>query len=87
MNPANVLIYANMGDIEASRGDWARAIEYYRRAVEVEPGLADAHERLGRLLIQDGRREEAIKHLEEAVRILKSGSPTSTNGQVDKTMG
>ena len=53
------------------------AIEHYRVALKLVPELAEAHERLGRLLTQYGEREEAIQHLEEALRIMKSGNASS----------
>jgi len=55
-----------------NQGDLEKAIEQYRRALEVKPGQAEVHESLGRLLTQGGRRDEAIQHFEEALQIMKS---------------
>ena len=42
------------------------AVEQYKRAVSLRPGLADIHTRLGRALRDNGHKEEAIEHFETA---------------------
>jgi spermidine synthase len=39
------------------------------RALEIDPGLADAHNNLAKLLALDGRTKEAIDHLNRALEI------------------
>ena len=60
----------------AARGALDRAIQYFRQAAQIQPDDAEVQEGLGRALLEQGKREEAAKHLQEAVRILKS-SPVS----------
>lgn len=43
------------------------AIAAYRRALEIEPGLADAHVNLGRLLHERGKAAEAESHYRQAL--------------------
>jgi Flp pilus assembly protein TadD len=56
----------------ANRGNNEEAISHFRRALQIEPEFAEAHESLGRALARQGNREEAVKHYEEAIRIVKS---------------
>ena len=77
IDPTNIKVYTNLANILSDRGDLDKAIELYRRALEIQPGQAEVHEKLGWVLTQMGKREEAILHLEEAVRILKTGNGPS----------
>jgi Tfp pilus assembly protein PilF len=74
-----------MAKIFAARGELAKAVELYRRALEVKPGFAEVHERLGELLAQQGRRDEAIPHLEEALRLMKSDPNSSADARGKET--
>jgi Tfp pilus assembly protein PilF len=46
------------------RGQSDGAIEYYRRALQVKPGLPAAHFNLGAALLRQGKRSEAKQHFE-----------------------
>lgn len=54
------------------QGNTDEAVGHLRRALQLEPEFAEAHESLGRLLVRLGKRDEAIHHFEEAVRIVRS---------------
>lgn len=56
--------------------DPQEAVVAYRRALQQEPGHADAHINLGRLLHQQGRLAEAVSHYREALR-ARSGDTTA----------
>ncbi len=47
-----------------------------RQALELNPGSAAAHANLGAVVLQQGRVAEAVKHLEDAVRL----DPTNLQG-------
>jgi len=53
-----------MGDIEAAKGDDGKAIEEYRAAVLLKPGLPNLHYSLGHLLWKDLKVPEARVELE-----------------------
>jgi tetratricopeptide (TPR) repeat protein len=53
-----------MGDIEAAKGDDGKAIEEYRAAVSLKPGLPNLHYSLGHLLWKDLKVPEARIELE-----------------------
>ncbi len=49
---------------------YRRAIRCYRRALELRPGMGDAHNRLGILLAIRGQIDEAYGHLRQAVELI-----------------
>ena len=54
-------------DLDESAPD--RAQEAYRRALELDPDLADAHVNLGRLLHEDGDARSAAEHYRSAIEL------------------
>ncbi|NOX53390.1 MAG: tetratricopeptide repeat protein [Planctomycetes bacterium] len=59
------------GKIFEKRGDVSRALQTYRRALEIDPQHAGAHQSIGRLLLQTGAVSEGRKYLLEAARLDK----------------
>src|SRR5687767_360254 len=57
------------GAAAQQRGDFERAAEAYRRAIEIEPQFAEAHANLGAVLSRLGRYEEAVLSGERALAI------------------
>ena len=51
----------------AAEGDRPGAIRVYQRLVEIDPGAAAAHHRLGLLLLEEGR--PALRHLLQAAKL------------------
>jgi len=60
----------------AAQGKLGEAVPYFREAVRLRPQDAQVHQNLGRGLLELGKKDEAIEHLQEALRILRS-SPAS----------
>lgn len=52
-----------------ARGDDEKAIEFYTKAIEIDPNFAKAWFYKAQLLAKLGRHEEALKCAREAVRI------------------
>jgi len=61
--------YMRFGWFYAFKGDYNRAIEYYREAIRINPDDAAAHYNLGNLLKDLKRYAEAEKEYREAIRI------------------
>lgn len=53
---------------------------------EGEGQYAQAHLDLGRALASQGQTDEAKKHLEEALRILKTAKATNTTSKTDEPL-
>ena len=74
------LLLTQMGNALVRLGKPWQAAERYRRALELCPGLADAHCYLGSLLVDRGSFDEARDHLDKAVA-LKPGLAEAHLGQ------
>jgi hypothetical protein len=67
------------GDIACQYGLWDRAIEWYRRALQREPDLIDAHCNMGVALAQKGDWEAAIASQRKAIEIHPNCVPAYNN--------
>jgi protein O-mannosyl-transferase len=65
----NYMAHFNLGNLYDRRGEAAKAIEHYKRALKYEPNYADAHNNLGGVLLKQRRFDEALAHYTAAVRI------------------
>jgi tetratricopeptide (TPR) repeat protein len=61
--------HASLADEYAEAGQLARAVEEYRRAVELRPGFLDLRLRLGRLLLESGNPLGARDEFAEVLRL------------------
>lgn len=77
LNPADrraalyYLVQTRIGAAERfeSKGELERAIDEYRKALEVIPSYPDVQLRLGRVLRRRGRAAEAVEHIERAIQL------------------
>lgn len=78
--PARPAIYhVATGNIAAWQGDAAAAEAAYRKAIEADDGLPEAHHALGRLLLGQGRAPDAEPALRRAVELA---GPQATTERV-----
>src|SRR5215475_620176 len=76
INPRNAGAEYVLGEMARQASDWAQAADHFASASRLNPAFADAHIGLGRSLISDRKFEEAIKPLEQAVK-LQPGNPAA----------
>jgi tetratricopeptide (TPR) repeat protein len=50
------------------------AVHYFQRALQIEPGVAEIHEHLARAFAGQGKKEEALREYQEALRLLRTRS-------------
>ena len=62
-----------------ARNDFEGAVAAFRKTIELEPGLPEAHGNLGWVLLQMGRQAEAEKEFAECVRL-----DPSTKSQIER---
>ena len=62
-------IYASLGRLRFSEGDYLAAIEAYRRAAELRPDIASMQSNLGAALLAASRHEDAVTPLARAVAL------------------
>ncbi len=75
-NTANA--YNNISRMYQKQGDSTRAIAYGRRAIEIDPGLGEAHLNLGKALLAENDLDEAVTHLEKAIELAPLLTPAYT---------
>ncbi len=64
--PTSYRIYNNLGDVYSNEQDWPRAIENFKKSIELAPDYADAIHNLGYTYMLMGDYENAKKYLTEA---------------------
>lgn len=69
IDPRNVGALLNCGTLYYEDGNFEKAADYFRRAVESDAESALAHFNLGSVLEEMGEIEEARQHLRQAVRL------------------
>ncbi len=62
----------------AIEGQLEEAVNHFQLSLRIEPDFAEAHQGLGRVLTQLGKRDEAIQHYEQALKIIKSRGAAPT---------
>ena len=72
-------LFFNRGIAYKARGEADKAIAEYRRALELAPDYAEAHNNLGNLLKDLKRHDEAIQHFEASIRIFPDNPSTHNN--------
>ena len=74
-NPAPYgMLHVNLGNLLAQAGKGEEALESYKKALELDPNLVDAHLNLG-LLLQNVRPAEAAEHLAKYVQAKPDDVP------------
>jgi len=58
-----------MGEVLRSYGDAAAAMEYYEKALRINPGRPDVHAAIGEFARKEGDLEKAIAHWRDVLRI------------------
>jgi TolB-like protein/Tfp pilus assembly protein PilF len=68
-SPNGTGAYFSMGLVHQGRGDFARAINAFQRALEFNPSHAPAYAGLGYVLIQSGKAREGLDYIQYATRL------------------
>jgi tetratricopeptide (TPR) repeat protein len=75
----NPVAHNNLGFALAARGETARAMEHFRRALELRPAYLGPRVELGNLLLAEGKVDEAAAQYAAAVSIDPTSVPALTN--------
>ena len=74
LDQKNVDVRVDMGTCLKNLGQFDKAVGEYREAIKIDPRHVNAHRNLGLVLGFDlGRKEEAVKELEESLRLSPYG--------------
>lgn len=66
-SPMKARVHNNLGSVYHRKGDLARAMDSFKKAIELKPNFADAHYNLGVAYKDIGRMDDAILEFEAAV--------------------
>jgi len=66
-SPSSHQNHNNLGDYYGQQGDFQKAEEEFKRAIELKPNYADAYHNLGNTYRRMGKQEEALKSYEKAL--------------------
>jgi arylsulfatase A-like enzyme/cytochrome c-type biogenesis protein CcmH/NrfG len=75
IEPDNPSVIANIGLIQASKGDFASAIRSFNKALDADPGLHEARFRLAVTYAKAGRRAEAAATARDLLSRLPGDAP------------
>ena len=64
--PTSYRVYNNLGDVYSNEQDWSKAIENFKKSVELAPDYADAIHNLGYTYMLMGDYDNAKKYLSES---------------------
>ena len=67
--PSGQQIHNNLGDVYARQGDLNRAVEEFKKAIEINPNYADAYHNLGNTYQQMGQFDLAVENYQKALSI------------------
>jgi tetratricopeptide (TPR) repeat protein len=70
-NPPGALRYIEMGDKSVSEGDTAQALEYYSKAISIEPSNPTHYTVRGFLLLKLKRHDDAIQDFSASIQLEK----------------
>jgi tetratricopeptide (TPR) repeat protein len=68
-----------LGDSLQRQGRMDEAAKHFRKAVQLDPGYADAHNALGDLFIMQGKTQDAIKAYEKALKYKPDSAQAHCN--------
>ena len=72
-------VFFNMGIAYKAKGEIDKAVAEYRRALDLVPGYAEAHNNLGNLLKDQKKYDEAIMHFESSIKFSPDNPSTHNN--------
>jgi cytochrome c-type biogenesis protein CcmH/NrfG len=75
IEPDNPSVIANIGLVQASKGDFASAIRSFPKALDVDPGLHEARFRLAVTYAKAGKRAEAAATARDLLSRLPADAP------------
>jgi tetratricopeptide (TPR) repeat protein len=72
-----------LGYYHLESGDTQKALDYFNRAISVEPTLAKAYENRARVYLERGDRARAFEDLQRARDLIAQGMDTSDRDSVE----
>jgi len=74
VNPRSAVALNNLGKIAYECGEYAQALDFFGKAVRVNPNIPEVHYNLGGLVEQVGNRGQAVRHFRRYLQFENPGS-------------
>ncbi len=71
LNPESPQASFYLGSIYAAENRYAEAEAWFNQALRIDANFAPAHESLAQLLSLQGKKDQALRHYQEALRLMK----------------
>jgi len=68
-DPSNAMVLVNIGTVHLMANDRVRARQAFEAALDIDPGVARAHNSLGVIAAREGRLDEAVERWKRAVAL------------------
>jgi Tfp pilus assembly protein PilF len=68
-DPENEAVYANAANYYARRRDWKQALQYYDRALQINPASSVATVEKGRIFLEQDQTDQAVDSLSRALEV------------------
>jgi tetratricopeptide (TPR) repeat protein len=75
----NYTAHNNLGYVLAEQGLVAEAVGHYQKALDINPGYAEADNNLGRIFLDEGRLDEAKEYFQRAIKIKPGAAEAHNN--------
>jgi tetratricopeptide (TPR) repeat protein len=78
-NPRAFLAQNNLGELLAQKGQMDEAVDHFQKALQIQPGFAEAHYNLGNALVKEGQLDNAIIQFQKTLEIEPDNAEAHNN--------
>ena len=82
-NPKSILVYNNLGTYYGRKNQPEKALEYFQKAIDLNPGFLDSLSNAGKIAMDSGRLDKAIEYFQKGV----AANPTDARAYSNLALG
>jgi protein O-GlcNAc transferase len=76
-----------LGSVYAAQNRYGDAAESFKRSLQIQPDFVPAHQSLAQLLLLQGKKDEAMQHYQEAMRLTQGRAPLAGQKEENSPQG